>query len=261
MWRHQLIELELEDAPGLAATSGGKIRVSLHWVGALMREVQRDQRDMPSTVKEFKGVRQSSHRPSPPSHPPSRTRTDECPSGRVVLHELVHTIQNDAGGTCPGWLIESIADHLRLLAHLEPAHWRKPGVGKRDRGWEEGYDAGARFLAWLTGDEPAVTTTGEDENENVRKLGRQMGAMPVNTAPAPQATRYPPSERVLEEGGPERSRQVVPGKPKPRRGPFPELVRLMDARSGTEKWDDLWWEEMTGAGLDVLWREYLDFYA
>lgn len=55
-WRHQLMELELKDGPGLAETSGGKITVSLKWIGDIMREVERGQRDMPAAVKEFKGV-------------------------------------------------------------------------------------------------------------------------------------------------------------------------------------------------------------
>lgn len=59
-WRHQMMELILEDEPGLAATSGGRIHVSLQWVGGVMREVQGGKRDMQSAVKEFKGVRELS---------------------------------------------------------------------------------------------------------------------------------------------------------------------------------------------------------
>jgi hypothetical protein len=41
---------------------------------------------------------------------------------------------------------------------------------------------------------------------------------------------------------------------------MPELIRLMDARLEYERWDDRWWEEMAGARLEVLWKEYLDYY-
>lgn len=58
-WRHQLIELVLENEPGLAATSGGKIHVSLQWVTATMHEVRDGKRDMQEAVQEFKGVCES----------------------------------------------------------------------------------------------------------------------------------------------------------------------------------------------------------
>lgn len=75
------------------------------------------------------------------------------PADCIVLHELVHTIQYDgqhlSHSTAPSWLTESIADYVRLQAHLGPPHWRKAGQGRELRGWEDGYDAGARFFAWL----------------------------------------------------------------------------------------------------------------
>lgn len=55
-WRHQMIRLELEDKPGLAATSGGKVAVSLHWVSDIMREVQQGSRSLAAATHEFKGV-------------------------------------------------------------------------------------------------------------------------------------------------------------------------------------------------------------
>ena len=57
-WRHQLIQLVLEDEPGLAATSGGKIHVSLQWVESVMKDVHSSKRDTQAAIKEFKGVRQ-----------------------------------------------------------------------------------------------------------------------------------------------------------------------------------------------------------
>lgn len=55
-WRHQLVELVLEDKDGLAATSGGRIGVSLNWVGNIMDDVRKGQKRVEMAVKEFKGV-------------------------------------------------------------------------------------------------------------------------------------------------------------------------------------------------------------
>lgn len=55
-WRFNQIHLSLEDEPGLAYTSGGKINVSLQWIGDVMRDVQDGGRPIESATKEFKGV-------------------------------------------------------------------------------------------------------------------------------------------------------------------------------------------------------------
>jgi len=189
----------------------------------------------------------------------------------VVLHELVHTIQNDGAGTTPGWLIESIPDHLRLLAHLDPPHWRKAGDGRKDKGWEEGYDAGARFLAWLTGEgEESDTQTQSqsqthahthpppsyDDDDDVGGIQTEMSRVTLTGPPKAQPTKY-----LQSQSGESRKPSTGKGKGKSRRGPFKELVRSIDARLKVEQWDDMWWEEMTGAELEVLWKEYLDYYA
>ena len=212
----------------------------------------------------------------------------------VVLHELVHTIQHDGQSSCPWWLIESVADHIRLLAHLDPPHWRKPGQGRREKGWDEAYDIGARFLTWLTSDETESESEGESDPSHV-DIERAMSNLEIETAapnhdvksmadmsdadqgisnahgpgesskpfvtstaePAAQPTRYP------QPGPYPQPQRPGPGprKRKARRGPFSELVKLMDARLRAEKWDDEWWVEMTGAPLDVLWGDYLDYHA
>jgi hypothetical protein len=43
----------------------------------------------------------------------------------VLTHELVHCYQWDAEGTCPGGLIEGVADWVRLNCDLSPPHWKK----------------------------------------------------------------------------------------------------------------------------------------
>ncbi|KAH9937386.1 peptidase of plants and bacteria-domain-containing protein [Fomitopsis serialis] len=63
----------------------------------------------------------------------------------VLTHEMVHCFQYNARGTCPGGLIEGIADWVRLNSGLAPPHWKR---GKGDK-WDAGYDATAFFLAWI----------------------------------------------------------------------------------------------------------------
>lgn len=50
------MELVLEDKDGLAATSGGRIAVSLKWVRNIMDEVRKGQKRVELAIKEFKGV-------------------------------------------------------------------------------------------------------------------------------------------------------------------------------------------------------------
>ncbi|WVQ80071.1 hypothetical protein IAT38_002172 [Cryptococcus sp. DSM 104549] len=236
-WRFQIVQLELEDKDGLAATSGGRTGVSLHWVGRVMHEVQQGRKRVEEAVKEFKGV---------------------------LLHELVHTIQHDGGGSAPGWLIESVADYLRLQARLDPPHWRKAGAGRQEKGWEDGYDVGARFLGWLVGDEDGRAgleseegeRKGDEESTERGEVSLPTPASDPGTAQAPLPTKYP------DPLPPTHTSPLAPHKkPHPRPGPFPDLVRLIDARLQYERWDDEWWEEMTGDSLGQLWDKYLDYYA
>ncbi|KAK6903428.1 hypothetical protein I203_106931 [Kwoniella mangroviensis CBS 8507] len=231
-WRHQLIQLVLEDKDGLAATSGGKIGVSLRWIEGIMNQVERGEKGMDGAIKEFKGV---------------------------LLHELVHTIQHDGHSTCPGWLIESIADHIRLPAHLGPLHWRKSGSGKKDKGWEEGYDIGAKFLEWLTCDQ-------SQEQDEKSLLGSRIPVHHALPTPTPTTTtmtgqaiptQYPnvshPSD-IPQETNKDKEKM------KHRPGPYPDLIKLIDMRLKYEKWDDIWWKELTGMSLEDLWATYLDYY-
>ncbi|TLS26953.1 hypothetical protein PpBr36_04670 [Pyricularia pennisetigena] len=63
----------------------------------------------------------------------------------VITHELVHCYQWDARGTCPGGLIEGIADFVRLRCGLSPPHWEKD----LDGSWDRGYQHTAYFLDYL----------------------------------------------------------------------------------------------------------------
>ncbi|PPQ79896.1 hypothetical protein CVT25_002952 [Psilocybe cyanescens] len=63
----------------------------------------------------------------------------------VLVHEVVHCYQYDARGSCPGGLVEGIADFVRLNESLAPPHWRRSAGGK----WDDGYDRTAFFLDWI----------------------------------------------------------------------------------------------------------------
>lgn len=64
----------------------------------------------------------------------------------VIRHEMVHCWQWNAKGTCPGGLIEGIADFVRLRGNLGPPHWKRAW---RDCSWDAGYERTAYFLDYL----------------------------------------------------------------------------------------------------------------
>jgi hypothetical protein len=63
----------------------------------------------------------------------------------VVRHEMVHCWQWAAKGTCPGGLIEGIADWVRLRSNLVPPHWKQESTGD----WDAGYQHTGYFLDYL----------------------------------------------------------------------------------------------------------------
>ncbi|EON97687.1 putative pbsp domain-containing protein [Phaeoacremonium minimum UCRPA7] len=73
----------------------------------------------------------------------AKRATDEITG--VLTHELVHCYQYNGKGTCPGGLIEGIADWVRLNCDLSPPHWRRETSGK----WDGGYQHTAYFLEYL----------------------------------------------------------------------------------------------------------------
>ena len=167
----------------------------------------------------------------------------------------MHTIQHDGFGSTPTWFTESVADYVRILANLGPSHWKRAGQANRDRGWETGYDVGAHFFVYLTGAEvPKVPYSGPDSI---------IPSVPISSPPPiPHSTRpsgAQPTRISHDVVPPPNNPQGAPERRK--RGPFPELVALMDARLEYERWSDNFWVEMTGAPLEVLWTEYLDYYA
>jgi hypothetical protein len=73
----------------------------------------------------------------------SSRKTDEIQG--VLTHEMVHCYQYDAFQTCPGGLVEGIADWVRLNSNLSPPHWKKEATGN----WDAGYQHTAYFLEYL----------------------------------------------------------------------------------------------------------------
>lgn len=231
-YRNQSITLVLDpNYDGLAATSGGLIRVSLQWVANVQQSV-RDGREIEDATKEFKGV---------------------------LLHELTHSLQHDGYGSTPSWFTESIADWIRLRNGLGPRHWKKAGEGDSERGWETGYDVGAWFLDYLVGDGIvgglSYSSTPSSQEHQQPTPTTQNGAQGSGTAPQPQPTVYNPPPPGHQAPYPKHT----PSKPRPR-PPIPELVRRMDARLEYERWDDSWWTQMAGAPIEILWKEYQEYY-
>lgn len=63
----------------------------------------------------------------------------------VLTHEVVHCYQYNGHGTCPGGLIEGIADWVRLNSNLSPPHWKRETSGR----WDAGYQHTGYFLDYL----------------------------------------------------------------------------------------------------------------
>lgn len=63
----------------------------------------------------------------------------------VLTHEMVHCYQYNGFGTCPGGLVEGIADWVRLNSDLSPPHWKKE-LGDK---WDAGYQHTGYFLDYL----------------------------------------------------------------------------------------------------------------
>ncbi|KAF7548580.1 hypothetical protein G7Z17_g6972 [Cylindrodendrum hubeiense] len=111
------ITLILRDMPGVAYTTGS---------------------DLDSDHKEVHFSLGYIDRISPPSRRPEEVTG-------VITHEFVHCFQRNGFGTCPGGLIEGIADWVRLNCRLSPPHWKRSADGN----WDGGYQHTAYFLEYL----------------------------------------------------------------------------------------------------------------
>jgi len=79
----------------------------------------------------------------------------------MVVHELTHVVQSygspEPGAVKPGWLVEGIADYIRLT-HFEPQA-RRPRINPDKASYKDAYKTTAIFLEWAakTKDKDLVT--------------------------------------------------------------------------------------------------------
>lgn len=109
----------LRDMPGVAYTTGS--------------DLDNDHKEIHFSIRYIANIN------------PSSRATDEITG--VLTHELVHCYQHNGFGTCPGGLIEGVADWVRLNCDLSPPHWKREADGK----WDAGYQRTAYFLEYLEG--------------------------------------------------------------------------------------------------------------
>ncbi|KAJ3373738.1 hypothetical protein HDU91_004274 [Kappamyces sp. JEL0680] len=117
-------------------------------------------------VRDFDGVAYTGNGPEPyskeihlssrylASYAKSHTLSEcshECLG--VIHHEMIHVHQANAFSTCPGGLIEGVADYCRLQAGLAPPHWGPP---TRKDNWRNGYQTCGLFLNWIEKEQGVV---------------------------------------------------------------------------------------------------------
>lgn len=111
------VTLILRDMGGVAYTTGS--------------ELDKDHKEIHFSLRYISGIK------------PEARQRDEITG--VITHELVHCFQYNGHSTCPGGLIEGVADWVRLNCDLCPPHWKKEADGK----WDAGYQKTAYFLEYL----------------------------------------------------------------------------------------------------------------
>ncbi len=71
----------------------------------------------------------------------------------MIIHELVHVVQSYRHRGNPGWLVEGVADYVRL-AHFEP-DVPAPRIDPERASYRDGYKVAAAFLRWIEKDRDA----------------------------------------------------------------------------------------------------------
>ena len=140
------VTLILRDIDGVAYTTG--------------TELDGDHKEIHLSLRYVAGI-------APPT---SARRTHEI--NGVLVHELVHCLQHHGSGTCPGGLVEGVADFVRLRARLDPPHWTPPSRAKPpppDQRWDAGYQHTAYFLDYLD------RRFGDGSGALVQRLNAQLG--------------------------------------------------------------------------------------
>lgn len=83
----------------------------------------------------------------------------------MVVHELTHVVQDYGRRRNPGWLVEGVADYIRIV-HFEPAA-RRPRVDPDKAKYTDAYKTTAIFLEWIEK---------KHDPETVKKLNRALRA-------------------------------------------------------------------------------------
>ncbi|KAK7465537.1 hypothetical protein VKT23_005511 [Stygiomarasmius scandens] len=157
----------------------------------------------------------------------------------VLTHELVHCYQWNAKGTCPGGLIEGIADFIRLRASLSPPHWKHSNSGK----WDAGYEKTAFFLDWIDHRQPPAPRYSTKPKSTPSSLP---------SLPAPSPSPLPggcsrPAETLLRPGLYNPQDKV----------PKDTIVQRLNAWMREREYvEGKIWIEVTGKTVDELWKEY-----
>ncbi len=172
------VTLILRDMGGVAYTTGTdldadhkEIHLSLRHVGA--------QQSAGAGARDNNNNNNNNNNSSPGDRGRGRGRGRDLEAARreitgVLVHELVHCFQHDGGGTCPGGLVEGVADFVRLRCGLAAAHWdARPDRSPAAR-WDAGYERTAFFLDYLERRFGPGT---------VRRLNARLAPAPASAAP------------------------------------------------------------------------------
>jgi hypothetical protein len=112
----------------------------------------------------------------------------------VITHELVHCYQYNGFGSCPGGLIEGIADWVRLNCNLGPPHWKREATGD----WDAGYQHTGYFLEYL--EKRFGTGTVRRINEKLRTQRYQQKKFWTELLGRPVEQLWGDYQRAMEEG-------------------------------------------------------------
>lgn len=88
----------------------------------------------------------------------------------MVVHELTHVVQDYRQRGNPGWLVEGVADYIRLV-HFEPEA-RRPRINPEKAKYTDAYKTTAMFLEWTKNkyDKTLVTKLNHAMREGVFKI-------------------------------------------------------------------------------------------
>ena len=140
--------LDTQDAPELREWALKAGNLCIEWFPKLAELLPSDGFKPPTEVllffdKDLKGVAHASAGRITISVDYVRAHPDDW---GMVIHELTHIVQAYPP-TGPGWLVEGIADYIRIV-HYEPKAVR-PVIDFSKANYQDAYKTAAMFLEWL----------------------------------------------------------------------------------------------------------------